>query len=189
LVPVTPTARSRRDLGITALVEGFFAAAWFGWGNAAPSSLGPLLVAGSVVGLLVAVAGAVVGFRAPGTDAALSDPSANRRYGIVVGIEFGVAGLGAVVLGVAGYPAYIPVWVCAVVGVHFFALVNILRDPTLRVLGVLMCAVAVLALAIAWWPGSNIRPGLVTGVGAGMHLLIFGSWALLRAVQPPVPAT
>jgi hypothetical protein len=186
---VPPIVRTRRDLGITALVEGFFAAAWFGWGNAAPSSLGPLLVVGSIIGLLVAVAGGVVGFRAPGADAALNDPVPNRRYGIVVGIEFGVAGLGAAVLGIVGYPAYIPVWVCAVVGVHFFALVNILRDPTLRVLGTLMCAVAVLALVIAWWPGSHVRPGLVTGVGAGMLLLTFGSWALVRAVQPPVPAT
>jgi hypothetical protein len=182
---VTPTARSRRDLGITALVEGFFAAAWFGWGDAAPSILEPLLIVGSVVGLLVAVAGAVVGFRAPGTDAALNDPAANRRYGIVVGIEFGLAGLGAAVLGILGYPGYIPVWVCAVVGVHFFALVTVLRDPLLRPLGGLMCVVPVLALVIAWWPGSDVKPGLVTGVGAGLLLLLFGSWALIRAVQTP----
>jgi hypothetical protein len=186
---VSPTARSRRDLGITALVEGFFAAAWFNWGNASPSPLAPLLIIGSIVGLLVAVAGALVGFRAPRTGAVLHDPAAGRRYGIVVGIEFGLAGLGAVVLGIIGYPAYIPVWVCAVVGVHFFALVNILHDPQLRPLGALMCAVAVLGLIVAWWPASDIKPGLVTGVGAGMLLLVFGSRALVRAVQPPpVPA-
>ena len=184
-----PIVRTRRDLGITALVEGFFAAAWFGWGNASPSPLAPLLVIGSIVGLLVAVCGALVGFSAPRTDAVLHDREAGRRYGIVVGIEFGLAGVGAAVLGIMGYADYIPVWVCAVVGVHFFALVNILRDPMLRPLGALMCGVAVLALVVAWWPGSNIQPGLVTGVGAGMFLLIFGSWALVRAVQPPpVPA-
>lgn len=178
-------SRSRRDLGITALVEGFFASAWFGWGNAAPSSLSTFLVIGSIVGLLVAVAGALVGFRAPGTTAVFNDPSAGRRYGIVVGVEFGLAGLGAVVLGVLGYVDYIPVWVCAVVGVHFFALVNVLRDPLLRPLGALMCVVPVLALVVAWWPGSDVKPGLVTGVGAGLLLLVFGSLALMRAVQTP----
>jgi hypothetical protein len=168
---------------MTALVEGFFAAAWFGWGNAAPSSLSTVLVMGSVLGLLVAVAGAVVGFRAPGTTAVFDDPAAGRRYGIVVGVEFGLAGLGALVLGGLGYPEYIPVWVCAVVAVHFFALVNVLRDPLLRPLGGLMCAVPVLALVVAWWPGSDVKPGLVTGVGAGMLLLVFGAWALLRGVS------
>jgi hypothetical protein len=178
-------SRSRRDLGITALVEGFFASAWFGWGNASPSSLANILVVGSIIGLLVAGAGAVVGFRAPGTTAVFNDPAAGRRYGIVVGIEFGLAGVGAVVLGGLGYGEYIPVWVCAVVGVHFFALVAVLRDPLLRPLGALMCAVAVVALVIAWWPGSDVKPGLVTGVGAGLLLLLFGSWALIRAVQTP----
>ncbi len=174
--------RSRRDLGITALVEGFFASAWFGWGNAAPSSLSTVLVMGSILGLLVAVAGALVGFRAPGTTAVFNDRAAGRRYGIIVGVEFGLAGLGAVVLGVLGYPDYIPVWVCAVVAVHFFALVNVLHDASLRPLGGLMCVVPVLALVIAWWPGSDVKPGLVTGVGAGMLLLVFGALALLRAV-------
>jgi hypothetical protein len=51
--------RSRRDLGVTALIEGFFASAWFGWGQAEPSRLGAVLGVGSVPALLVAVAGAV----------------------------------------------------------------------------------------------------------------------------------
>lgn len=182
MTSAAPTARSRRDLGITALVEGFFAAAWFGWGNAAPSGLSTVLVIGSILGLLVAVAGGVAGFRAPGPTAVFNDPAAGRRYGIVVGIEFGLAGLGAVGLGVLGYPGYIPVWVCAVVAVHFFALVNVLRDPNLRPLGALMCAVPVFALVIAWWPGSDVKPGLVTGLGAGLLLLVFGALALLRAI-------
>ncbi len=186
--PVTTIIRSRRDLGITALIEGFFASAWFGWGNATPSAWEGVLIVGSVISIVVAILGAIVGFRSPASTAVLRDREAGRRYGIIVGIEFGLAGVGAALLGVLGYPAYIPVWVCAVVGVHFFALVDVLRDPTLRLLGALMCGVAVLALVIAWWPGSDVTPGLVTGLGAGLLLLVFGAMALVRAFRTPVPA-
>jgi hypothetical protein len=37
--------QSRRDAGITALVLGFFASAWFGWGQAeAPAGLGAAIL-------------------------------------------------------------------------------------------------------------------------------------------------
>ena len=40
---------------MTALIEGFFAMAWFGWGQQAPPSwLVPALAADSLVGLAVA---------------------------------------------------------------------------------------------------------------------------------------
>jgi hypothetical protein len=56
-------APTRRDRGITALVEGFFAAAWFGWGHAALMCV--VAVTGPVAGLATSVApGSVVGFGA-----------------------------------------------------------------------------------------------------------------------------
>jgi hypothetical protein len=60
-------------------VVAFFAAAWFGWGNAAPSRLQIWLSIGSVLALLVAVAGAVIGFRSAASTAALRDRHAAFR--------------------------------------------------------------------------------------------------------------
>ncbi len=170
-------APTRRDRGITALVEGFFAAAWFGWGHAAASStLSGWLDVGSVLALVVAVVGAVVGFRSPSTGAASRDPVASRRYGIIVGIEFGLAGVGAAILGVTGQADYIPVWICAVVGVHFLPLAPVLRDRLLIPLGALMCAVAVAGLVTGLATG--VAPSSVVGVGAGGLLLVSGATAL-----------
>ena len=118
--------------------------------------------------------------RAPGTPSAMRDRDAGRRYGIVVGVEFGSAAVGAVVLALLGWPDYIPVWVCLVVGVHFFALVTPLRDSSLVPLGVLMCAVAVAALVAAGV--SDVAPGTVTGIGAGTLLLVFAVIALVRTI-------
>ena len=173
--------QSTRDRGLTALFEGFFAAAWFGWAQAtAPARLGGWLTAGSIVSLLVAAAGAVVAVRAKGTPSAMRDEAAGRRYGIVVGVEFGSAAVGAVALALLGWADYIPVWVCLVVGVHFFALVTPLRDSSLVPLGVLMCAVAVAALVAAGV--SDVAPGTVTGIGAGTLLLVFAVIALVRTI-------
>jgi hypothetical protein len=181
---------SRRDRGITALIEGFFAAAWFGWGHAAaPSGLEIWLNIGGALALLVAVTGAVIGFRSPASTAALHDRRAARRYGIVVGVEFGLVGVGAGVLGGLGHAELIPVWVCAVVAVHFFPLAPILRDRQLVSLGALMCVVAVTAVVVALT--TDIAASTVTGVGAGGLLLVFGALALTGAVtqQPYGPAT
>jgi hypothetical protein len=172
---------SRRDRGTTALIEGFFAAAWFGWGHvAAPPGWDIWLDVGGAVALLVAVAGAVIGFRSPASTAALRDRRVARRYGIIVGVEFGLSGVGAGLLGGLGQAEFIPAWVCAVVAVHFFPLVPVLRDRLLIPLGALMCVVAVAAVVVALT--TRVAASTVTGVGAGGLLLIFGAIALIEAV-------
>jgi hypothetical protein len=174
--------QSRRDAGITALVEGFFAMAWFGWGQEGPPAwLVPILVTGSLVGFAVAVTGAIVGFRSPKETAVLRDRAAFRRYGIVVGVEFGLAGIGAGILGGTGQAAYIPVWICAVVGVHFFALAPVLGDRNLIPLGAILCIVALAALIAGL--ATEVLPSAVTGVGAGAALAGFGIAALVRAFR------
>ena len=156
--------------------------AWFGWGQEAPPSwLVPVLAAGSLVGLVVAVTGAVVGFRSPKETAVLRDQAALRRYGIIVGVEFALAGIGAGILGGIGQVASIPVWICAVVGVHFFALAPVLRDPHLIPLGKLLCAVALAALIVG--RTTAVRPSAVTGLGAGAALAGFGIAALRRGLR------
>jgi hypothetical protein len=177
--------QSRRDGGITALIEGFFGSAWFGWAHASPPAwLDPWLTVGSVAALLVAIAGAVVGFTSPASTAAINSREAGRRFGIIVGVEFGLAGLGAALLGALGQPDYIPVWVCAVVGVHFLPLAPLLRDRNLVPLGILVTATAVVALVVGLT--TDVAPSTITGVGAGLSLTVFGALALVGALRQPV---
>lgn len=94
--------------------------------------------------------------------------------------------LGAVTLGVTGNPPYIPVWICAVVGMHFFPLSPVLGDPALRWLGVLVTAVAVAALFIGLYTG--VAPSSVAGPGAGLALLAYATLALAGPTPPRVAA-
>jgi hypothetical protein len=177
-----PAARSRfpagRSRGVTVAVEGFFAFVWFGWGQAAPPSwlVIPLAV-GTGLGALLAVVGVVVTKRSVGPLPAMTDPVVRRRYSIIVGLEFGLLGAGAAVLGVTGHNQWVPVWICFGVGVHFFPLATALQNPTLRPLGALLVAAAAAALVIGL--ATAVAPSTVTGLGAGLCLLALGLATLL----------
>ncbi len=173
--------RSQRDIGRMALFLGFFGAAWFGWGQAAaPDGLRLWLVAGSVLAALAAAAGFGVSARSRSQPARMDDRAARRRYGIIVGTEFGVACLGAVVLAITRAQAYIPAFVCAAVGIHFVPLAPVLADRLLVPLGAAMCAVAILALVLRLTSG--VAPGTVTGIGAGGLLTGYAIVSLLAAL-------
>jgi hypothetical protein len=170
-----PTGRSR---GVTVAVDGFFAFVWFGWGQAAaPSWLVIPLAVGTALGALLAAIGVVVAKRSTGPLPAMTDPAVRRRYSVIVGLEFGLLGAGAAVLGVTGRYQWVPVWICFGVAVHFFPLAAALQNPTLRALGVLLAAVAVAALVVGL--ASAVAPSTVTGLGAGLCLLAFGLATLL----------
>ena len=95
-----PAGRSR---GVTVAVDGFFAFVWFGWGQAAaPAWLVIPFAVGTVLGVLLAVTGVVVTRRSAGPLPAANDPVVRRRYGIIAGLEFGLLGAGAAILGVTG---------------------------------------------------------------------------------------
>ena len=104
-------------------------------------------------------------------------PWARRRHSIIVGLEFGLLGAGAAVLGATGQYRWIAVWICFGVGVHFFPLASTLANRSLRLLGVLLVAVAAAALAAGL--ASPTAPSTVTGAGAGLCLLAFGLATLL----------
>ncbi len=159
-------------------VDGFFAFVWFGWGQAAaPSWLVIPLAVGAVLGALLAVIGVAAARRSTGPLPAMSDPAVRRRYSVIVGLEFGLLGAGAAVLGITGHYQWVPVWICSGVGVHFFPLASALQNPTLRPLGVLLVAVAAVALVVGL--ASAVAPSTVTGLGAGLCLLAFGLATLL----------
>ena len=173
-----------RDRGVTVAVEGFFAFVWFGWGQAAPPSwlVVPLAV-GAGLAVLLTVAGVVLTTRSAGPLRVMADPAVRRRYSIIVGLEFGLLGAGAAVLGATGQARWIPVWICAGVGVHFFPLASTLANRSLRLLGVLLIGVAAAALATGL--ASATAPSTVTGAGAGLCLLAFGLATLLTAWRRP----
>ncbi|HKQ01122.1 MAG TPA: hypothetical protein VJ735_12400 [Actinomycetes bacterium] len=77
---------------------------------------------------------------------------------------------------VAGQGDFIPVWVCAVVGVHFFPLASLLEDRLLVALGWLVTTVALAALVVGL--ATDVAPSTVTGIGAGTLLAVFGLAAL-----------
>jgi hypothetical protein len=177
--------RSRRDSGAIALIGGFFALMWFSSGGGeASSTLRAALALGSAGALVVAVLGAIRAIRGPRTQGAMGDPAARRRYGTVVGVEFALAAFGAGALGAAGVGPYIPVLICAVVGLHFFPLAPVFQDPALRWLGAAITAVAAAALLVGVFTG--VPPSHVTGAGAGLALLAFSISALVgpRAAAP-----
>jgi hypothetical protein len=147
--PVESLFPSGRSRGVTVVVDGFFAFVWFGWGQAdAPSWLVIPLAVGTGLAVSLAVTGVVVTRRSAGALPAMSDPAVRRRYGIVVGLEFGLLGAGAGLLGGTGHERWIPVLICFGVGVYFFPLATTLQNPSLRALGVLLIVVAAAALGV-----------------------------------------
>jgi len=168
------------------MIEGFFGFVWFGWAQATASpGLRTWLAVAGVAAALVALAGGVQAFRSPASTSVLHDWRARRRYGLAVGVEFALAGVGAAVLAVAGQGDFIPVWVCAVVGVHFFPLASLLEDRLLVALGAALTAVSLVALVTGLVTG--VAPSTVTGVGAGTLLTGFAVAALAGARAEEAP--
>ena len=173
----TTPIRTRRQAGLTALYLGVFATIWFSVPEV-EQPFGTVLVAASVVGVLTAVAGAVVAARTRDAGDPQRDRSADRKYLLIVGAEAAVAGCGALLLALAGWSAFIPVLVAAVVGAHFVPLAPVLRDPLLRPLGAAVCLVALVALIVHL--ASSVSAGQVAGPGVGLVLLGYAILALSR---------
>ncbi|MGX6601501.1 hypothetical protein ACWKSP_05100 [Micromonosporaceae bacterium Da 78-11] len=184
-----------RDHALTALILGFFASSWFGWAQEKPPARWrkPLAVA-APVSLVVALAGALLAWQNWCGGTVVSEPAALRRYGIIVGLEFGIAAIGAVALLLARQSTYLAPWICLVVGAHFLPLAPVLENPALVGLGVLLVAVAVAGVVVHRRTG--LPASAVTGAGAGVSLLAFASWSAVAAVAshrrgltPPWPHT
>src|SRR5689334_12578044 len=127
-----------RDAAMTAAIFGLFGTVWFGWAQEAPPSRWrPFLAIGSVVSVLVAIGGGVLASR-HWDDGTVFDARTSPIFGIVVAIEFILAGVGAAILGRRGRKELVVSWVALIVGLHFVPLAWFLRFPLLGVMGVLM---------------------------------------------------
>ncbi|GAA1583663.1 hypothetical protein [Actinoplanes couchii] len=174
---VAALADVRRRAGLTALYLGIFATVWLSVPAAEPP-LGVLLVVASIAALITAVAGGVLVFRARADGPVLRDAAADRRYLVIFAAELATAGFGAMLLAVTHRSEYIPVLVGAIVGVHFWPLAPVLKDPALRVLAVLVVLAALTGLITGLV--STIPAGQVVGAGIGVLLLGYGLGALIR---------
>lgn len=175
-----PTA-SRRLLTNTAVVEGFFGFAWFGWGHAGPPDWArPLLVIGQVISLAVAVTGFLLNRKNRGGPPAIANAALGKRFGIIAGAEFALIGIGSGILAGLGLADYIAGWTCLVVGIHFIPLRWIfpgMRMPVVAVVLTLVALGSVLAQRVGVTTGST-----VTGLGAGTTLLVHSGLALITGV-------
>jgi hypothetical protein len=158
-----------RDAAFTAVIFGFFASSWFGWAQEAPPPAWRRpLIAGAVAALLTSVAGGLLAWR-HWSDGTAFDAGTSRAFGIVVGIEFGLAAIGAVALAVLSRSTWIPAWIALVVGVHLVPVAALIRYPAVHVVAALVTAVAVAGVPVA--RSRSVPPSAVVGAATGTVLL------------------
>lgn len=173
------SAMSGRGAGIGCAVAGFFGSAWFAWGMAepTPTAVTWVLQVGAILALAVGVGGIVVAIRSAGGSDPMSDPTVRCKYWQIVALEFGLIVIGALLLGAAGMGEWVPVWVCAVVGVHFVPLASVFRAEPLKVVGAALVVVAAVALIVGL--ATSAAPSTIAGAGAGSVLLVAGALGLI----------
>jgi hypothetical protein len=162
---------------MTAAIFGFFSMSWFGWAlEAPPPRWRRPIIAGLIAGGVVCALGVVLAVR-NWTGGTVFDESVDRTFGIVVGIEFAAAGIGAGLLGAFKRPAWIPVWIALVVGLHMFPVAALLHYPVIHVVGVLITVAAVAALPVA--RARELPPSAVVGPLTGVTLLAGALYSLI----------
>lgn len=168
-----------RDAAMTAVVFGFFTSMWFGWAQEAPPPRWRgFLVAGVIAAGVTVAGGAVLAVR-HWSDGTVLDENTGRAFGIVVGIEFGAAALGALGLALTGRSPWIPVWIAFVVGVHLFPVAGLFRFPAIHIVAALIALASVASVPVA--RARSMTPSAVVGVGAGVPLLAGALYSLAVA--------
>lgn len=169
-----------RDAAMTAVIFGFFGMGWFGWAQEAPPERArKWLGVGSVVGILLAIGGGLIAWRNWDAGTAI-DEVVGPRFGIVVGIEFAVAGVGAGLLAWRKLSVWTSPWIAFVVGVHFFPLGSLLKEPSLHVTATLVTVGAVVAAWVAW--KRRLTPSFVSGALTGSLLVLSAAVTLGQAL-------
>ena len=182
--PEGPPGATGRDLAVNALVLGFAGSMWFGWAQQAPpAGWTTWLTAGSLVSLMVALVASASALRRRRGASAMTDRRARRRYVQVVAAEATAIGAGAGVLGLSGHADDVAAWILFVVGVHFVPLGELFKIVSLRVIGVVLAGVGVLAAFAG--PSAGLRPSAVAGAGGGVFMLAAGALSLWRLRRRP----
>jgi hypothetical protein len=159
-----------RDAAATAAILGFFGSTWFGWAQEQPpKSWRPWLLTGFALSLATMLAGGLLAWR-HWNDGTAFDKGTSKTFGIVVGIEFVLAGAGAAVLAARGKRDVIPVWIAIVVGLHLFPVAAIIGYPLIHVIGALVTVAALAAIPVA--RSRSLPTSAVNGLGVGTALLV-----------------
>jgi len=177
------TAEFLRDAAMTAVIFGVFASSWFGWAQEdPPPTWRKFLTAGAIASVLTAVAGGVLAWQ-HWQDGSVFDADTSRTFGVIVGIEFAAAAIGAGILEVRRKKELIPAWIALVVGVHLFPVAALLGYPLIHVVGAMITVVALVSIPRA--RARELPVSAVTGLGAGTVLLAGALLALLSALFWP----
>jgi len=176
------TAEFIRDAAASAAILGLFASSWFGWAlETPPLSWRKGLITGSVLSLLAAVAGGVLTWR-HWSDGSVFNATTSRNFGIVVGIEVVLAGLGVWLLATRHRSDLIPPWIELVVGVHFFPLASLLDYPLFYPVAVLVTVAALVSVPLA--KARSLPISAVTGLLTGLVLLVGAIYSLVTVLIP-----
>ncbi len=173
------TAGYTRDAVATVAVLAFFASSWFGWAQERPPRAWRLPLAFASVGsVLLAVLGGVLTWRHWTDGSVFNRASTSQSFGIVVGIEVVVAGIGAFLLRRSHKSEFTPAWIALVVGAHLVPLAPLLDFPPFYPAGV---GVAVAAIPVA--RSRHRALSAVTGIGTGSVLLAAALFSLATVVR------
>ena len=169
-----------RTRGLTAAVDGVCAAGWFAWARSGgPASANLISEVGAAAALLIALIGltfAAGRYQGPRAPAA----AARRRRAIRIGVAVAVPVFaGAGVLAAVAAAQWVPVWVCAGVGLFILASAGVVETPFLKGIGLAVTASAVLAVIVG--AETTLAPVIVAGMGAGTCLLVAAAGSLAAA--------
>lgn len=175
------SAEFARDAAVTAATFGFFGAGWFGWAqDDPPPSWRGWLTGGSIVSMLTAIAGGVLAWQY-WSDGSAIDATTAPTFGIIVGVEFSIAAIGAALLAKFRKSDLIPAWIALVVGVHFAPLAPLLQYPLLVVVAALVSVGALAAIPIA--RSGSLAVSAVTGIVVGPVLLAVALFSLISVIS------
>ncbi|MDQ8736955.1 hypothetical protein [Paenibacillus sp. LHD-38] len=168
-----------RDYAMYAAIFGFFSFSWFGWAQENPrKSWRKYIGMASSLPLIICLIGIYLSVNNWEEATALSDSSVFKSYLFFVFIEFFLAAIGAILLIKLKQKDYIAPWIVFIVGIHFFWLKNVFKDPSLNILGILLVGVALLSLFLS--KKLRVANSAITGIGAGTILFCFAILGLIR---------
>ncbi|HVC21334.1 MAG TPA: hypothetical protein VNE16_14765 [Vicinamibacterales bacterium] len=169
-----------------------FSAAWLFWGVATlspPASWwGPVsgLLLVMVFALVLAGRRAVIAIARTSTPRARVSPFRRPAYRRAVMFEAVAIPVAVVLLDLHDLATYIPPVVAAIVGVHFFGLVAAFRTRLYWWVGLAMCAIAGLSVALA--PVADWATFVALGCGAVLWCTALGRIVRIRRRLSPASA-
>jgi hypothetical protein len=165
-----------RDHSFTIAWFGLMTFVWLGWSQEDPKPwMRPILGIGSVLGLGLSIWFGILTYR--GWSGATALEGRYPWMGVLVVVEFALAGIGVLVLARRKQQRWSAWWVALVVALHFLPLGILLQDGTVVALGVAQ-AIALVAL-VPLLRRAEYRTSRVAGPVMGFSLL---GYAVVSAV-------